>query len=192
MMVNSMVFLQSYGFSGGNFGNILSNLEQLGFFDYVLPFLIIFALVFGILSRIKLFGDNKSISAVIALSVGLMALQFGLVSSFFAELFPRFGIGLSIILVLLILTGLFTDPDEDWSRYALLGVGLIIAVVILIQSSGITGFYSGFWWQNNWPGILTMLILGVLVIAVIAGSKSSSSKTPGVVMAPYFRGLKGP
>jgi len=58
-MINELFFLQSHGFYGGSFGNLLLKLEGLGFFDYVLPFLIIFAMVFGILTRIKIFEDNK-------------------------------------------------------------------------------------------------------------------------------------
>lgn len=180
-MLNSMFFLQSFGFSGGSVGNILSNLEQLGFFDYLLPFLIIFAIIYGILSKAKIFGDNKSIDAIIALSVGLMALQFGMVSSFFAEIFPRLGIGLSIILVILILTGLFKKNDDDnWQNYILLAIGLIIAVVILIQSAEGFGSYSGYWWYNNWPTMLVLLIFGVGIALIIgsSGKKKREIKIP--------------
>ena len=170
------VFLQSYGFAGGNLGNLLFNLEQLGFFDFALPFLIIFAMVFGIISRTKLFGDNKAIGAIIAISVGLMALQFGFVSLFFSELFPRFGIGLSILLVIMILLGLFIDPDEKWPNYVMLGIGSIIIVAILIQSFGGTGSYFGYSLQNNWPSIIAIVVLGAAVIAVIAGSGKNSGK----------------
>ena len=38
---------------------------------------------------------------MIALAVAFMSLQFDVVSMFFSELFPRFGVGLSIILVIL-------------------------------------------------------------------------------------------
>ena len=99
-------FLISYtSFGGGGIGNLLSNLEQQGVFQYLLPFLLIFTLVFGILSKINVFGTqrNQVINGVISLVVGLMALQFNAVSIFFSELFPRVGIALSIILVLLIL-----------------------------------------------------------------------------------------
>ena len=186
-MVEGVIFFQSYGFYGGNIGNILSNLEQLGFFDYLLPFLIIFAIVFGILSKTNIFGDNnKSINAIIAIAVGLMALQFGLVSVFFSELFPRFGIGLSILLVIMIILGLFRSDDEKWQNYVLLGIGAIIVVAILIQSAGGFGFYSGYWWYNNWPSILAIVAVGVGVIIVIANS-GRSLDDGGVTVYPGKR-----
>jgi hypothetical protein len=170
------MFLASYGFFGGGIGNFLNNLEGLGFFDYALPFLIIFAVVFGILSKVKLFGESsRNINGIIALSVGLMALQFGIVSTFFAEIFPRFGVGLSIILVSMILLGLFIDPEKDWINYILLGIAAIILVVILIQSADGIGFTSGYWFSDNWPSILAVVVILGAIGAVVAGSGSGSS-----------------
>ena len=77
-----MMFLQSFGFYGGSIGNLLAQWEQIGMFSYILPFLLLFALIFGILSRIKIF-DNKSLNTVISLAVSLMALQYDYVPRFF-------------------------------------------------------------------------------------------------------------
>ena len=84
---------------------ILNQWAALGIFDYVIPFLLIFAVVVAILQKSNVLGDNKTVQAIVALSIGLLSIQFGFVQSFFRELFPRFGIGLSIFLVLLILNG---------------------------------------------------------------------------------------
>ncbi|MHA1988971.1 MAG: hypothetical protein ACW98D_20315, partial [Promethearchaeota archaeon] len=115
-MVEGLMFLASYGyFQGGALGNLLNVWEQAGIFSYAIPFLLIFALVFGILSRMNIFKKsnnepNTMISAIIALAIALMALQFPFVPMFFAELFPALGIGLAIILVVLVISGLFIDP----------------------------------------------------------------------------------
>ena len=104
----SNIVMASYTyFEGGAIGDMLSKWQQAGFFSYVLPFLLIFALIFAILERVGIFKDNKAINAIIAAVVGLMSLQVQMVSQFFAEIFPRLGVGLAILLVLLILTGLF-------------------------------------------------------------------------------------
>ena len=127
-MLNEGVFLQVWGFSGGSFGSVLSQWEQLGVFSYVLPFLLIFALIFGILQRVKIFNESKGINAVIAVSTALMALQFNFVPVFFADIFPQLGIGLSVVLLGLILTGLFTDSNLTWMG---MGLGGIIFLVII-------------------------------------------------------------
>jgi hypothetical protein len=98
-MVN--IFLASYSyFEGGAIGNMLYQWEQAGFFSYVLPFLLIFALIFGILSRLRIFTrkeegkPNNAINAILAFVVALMSLQFDFVPQFFSEVFPRLGVGL--------------------------------------------------------------------------------------------------
>ena len=82
------LILASFSFEGGTIGDFLSVWEQAGFFSYLLPFLLIFALVFGILTQIQLFRENKAINAIIALVVGLISLQFPMVPQFFSEIFP--------------------------------------------------------------------------------------------------------
>src|SRR3989338_4351196 len=103
-MFEEVIFLQSFGFFGGSFGNVLSQWEQLGVFSYVLPFLLIFALIFGILQKVNIFGgaqgqSNKGINGVIAVSTALMALQFNFVPLFFRDIFPKLGVGLTVILI---------------------------------------------------------------------------------------------
>ncbi|MEK6827230.1 MAG: hypothetical protein AABX99_01980 [Nanoarchaeota archaeon] len=100
-MFKEMIFLQSASaFPSGVLGDLLAKWEQAGFFSYLLPFLLIFALIFGILLKLNIFKDNKMVNGIIALSVSLMSLQFGFVPDFFSQIFPRVGVGLAIILAI--------------------------------------------------------------------------------------------
>ena len=49
--------------------SLLMQWETAGIFDYVLPFLLIFAIIFGILSATKISGSNKGVHLIIALSI---------------------------------------------------------------------------------------------------------------------------
>jgi hypothetical protein len=168
-MIGDIIYLASYGFYGGAIGNMLSSWEQAGFFSYLLPFLLIFALIFGILNQVQLFKEAKAINGVIALTVALMALQFEIVSRFFAEIFPRLGIGLSIILVIIILLGLFIDPKKGWIMYTLLGIAAIVVVVVLVNTAGAVGWQTGYFWSENWSSIVGVIVF-VILLAVIIGS----------------------
>jgi len=176
-MLDKIFTLQTSGYYGGTFGGILSYMEQAGFFAYILPFLLIFALVFGILTRTQIFKDNKAINAVIALVVGLLSLQFDFVPIFFSEIFPRLGIGLAIILALLILAGLFFDPKNKLINYSLLAVGVIIFLVVLIQTFGWVGWTSGFILYANWPQII-MVIVAIAFFAFVINSVGPKKTWP--------------
>jgi len=184
-MLSDLLFTAWSGYSGGSIGNLLAQWEQAGVFSYVLPFLLIFALVAGILGQMKLFKNNRAVGSIIALAVALMALQFDTVPRFFSEIFPNFGIGIAIMLVLLILIGLFMDPDKPGLQYALLGVGAIIVIVILLNTSGKLGWSFGEAVTNSWGNLIGIIVVLVLVIMVIAamgkknkGGGGSSYKSP--------------
>ena len=176
-MLEKIFTLQVGGFYGGTFGDVLSYMEQAGFFAYILPFLLIFALVFGILTKTQIFKDNKAINGIIALVVGLLSLQFDFVPIFFSEIFPRLGVGLIIILALLILAGLFFDPGSKLINYSLLAVGVIVFLVVLLQTFGWVGWASGFLWYDSWPTIL-MVIIVIALLAAVFNSVGPKKKWP--------------
>ena len=171
------------GFFGGGFGGLLNSLAEAGFFTYVLPFLIIFALVYGILLKIKIFEENKKINGIIALAVGLLALQFDLVPIFFAELFPRLGVALGIILTVLILLGLFLPENQAWVSYTLLGiVGVITAAVLVKSSRAIGGTWDFGYFFSQYGPLLIAVIFIIVVVAIIMNS-DKKDKIPSPITA---------
>lgn len=183
-MLKEILLLQTFSYTGGGeFGNIIDSLAQLGFFSYVLPFLLVFAIIYGILTKVKLFGDKNAINAVIALAIGLIALQFEAVPMFFSDIFPRLGIGLAVILVLLILIGLFM-PNQPWIGYVLFAVSALIFITILFQSIGAS---SGvfLWLENNWTMLIALaFVILVFVVAVIG--KPSKPQPPASSVFPIL------
>ena len=158
--------------------NILNNLDELGFFSYVLPFLLIFALVFAILSKLTLFEDNKGAALIISLAISLLALQFDIISNFFAVLFPNLGKGLGVLIVALILIGAFIpSKDNPWAQSTFFIIGGIIFLVVTINSFRNIGFgyYTDFeqWW-NNYGAVI--IVIGILIAAIVAVARSGSKK----------------
>jgi len=181
--MGGLILLASF-IESGTIGSMLNVWEEAGFFSYLLPLLLIFALIFGILNQIKLFKDNKAINAIIALVVGFMALQFPMVPQFFSEIFPRLGIGLAIILVILILAGMFIDPEAGGIMYVLLGIGAVIVIIVLIQTAGALGWSSGYWWKENWPMVAGVVFI-LVVIAIIVGGSASRTPKPYKSFWPF-------
>ena len=170
-MFESIFVLASYGFfQGGGVGSLLNYLEEAGFFSYVLPFLLIFALVFATLSSMALFKANKGVSGVIAFCVGLLALQFDVVPLFFSEIFPRVGIALSVMLAALIILGLFiptAQPAQKVFHYLLLIMAFIAFLIVLFQQTYSTFFYDIFYFFSPEIFAWAMMVLIVIVLVVL-------------------------
>ena len=188
-MIEGLISLASYGLgTGGGIGNALFQLEQMGVFAYLLPFLLIFALVYGILSNTSILGNSKGINIVLSVAIGLMALQFNFVSYFFAEIFPRLGVGLAILLVFVVLLSAFIDLQEHkWMKWVFFGVGALIVLIIVFQSLGSSFGFGGTWgfnlWglgyrlQNSFWPIITVIVGVALFIGVIRGNNGGGRST---------------
>ena len=172
--------------SGGAFGDLLYQWEQMGMFAYILPFLLIFAVVYGILMRTKIF-EAHGVNEIIAVVVGLMALQFQMVSVFFSEIFPRLGVGLSVILVLLILVGMFI-PKKGPAVYVMFTISGVIAIVVIAKSFDWVGWTSNSgWWSQNAGGII-----GVIFILVVLGMAlmPKNQTTPESIFSKILESIK--
>ncbi|MCR4327345.1 MAG: hypothetical protein NUV46_02070 [Nanoarchaeota archaeon] len=185
-MIEGLISLASYGIVGGGaIGNILYDLENAGVFSYVLPFLMIFAIIYAILSKAGFLGENKAVNFIISIAVALMALQFQFVSYFFAEVFPRMGVVLSLLLVGMILLGLFVDFNGSAGKW---GMGIfagIALIVIFVQSFseafGWNGdlFGGGSWYwleQYSTTIIIAVLVLGTVIAIPLMGKKKGVPK----------------
>jgi hypothetical protein len=187
-MFKEMIFLQTQSvFSSGQIGTLLNEWEQSGIFSYMLPFLLIFSLIFGLLTKINIFGSKddknkgKAINAIIAVAVALMALQFDVVSVFFAEIFPRMGVALSIILILLVLGGLFipTNKESNWFLVGLSVIVFIIIAVVVFNSFNALGWATQFPWLMNFLNkYSSILIFALIIIAIVFASREKKPDRP--------------
>jgi len=159
--------------------DILNQWQDIGVFDYVLPFLLIFTIVFGILEATHIVGKNKGVHVIIALVVGLLALRLGFVQTFFTEIFPRLGVGLAVILALLIMTGLFINKTEaKYWMWGIAAVGLVIWIIVLVGSLNTVGWFgaSGSFF-GDYAGLIIGAVLLIGVIIAVVASKSEGGST---------------
>jgi len=185
----SGLLLASYSFFGGGaFGDLLTRWEQMGFFSYVLPFLLIFSIVFGVLSKTRIFEDNKSINAIIALAVGFMSLQWGLVPQFFSDIFPRVGIGIAVLLIMILFLGIFL-PRQNWAIYVFFVIAAIIAITILLNSSEAMGWQSSFILGWTWADILLWVVVLGGIAAVVASMNRKEPRQFDDISPAFFRDM---
>ncbi len=156
--------------------DLLNQWQSYGIFDLLLPFLLIFALVFGILSSTGILGGQRGINVIIALVIAAMSLQLGFVQRFSQEIFPRLGVGLMVILALLILVGLFIAKDEvRYWYWGLAAIGVIVFLVVAAKSGDAFGWGFGSYGTQE---LIGWVILAVGVIGVIIAVASGGAKNP--------------
>ena len=147
---------------------LVSNLNQLGFFGFLLPWLLMFAVVYGLLLKSKALGENQKIIGVVALVAAFFVVGYGgpLVGTFFQNLFGIAAMILGGIIVIVLFVSMaggdITKLVENKAILALLaGVGIIVLVISL----GTFGMKI----NNDVAASIFMVIVMAIAVYFIAG-----------------------
>ena len=157
------------------------------FTQYILPFLLIFVIVFGVLERSKLFGeDKKQLNAILAFVMGFIFIGFLVPKAITTNLVLFVSVALVVMLVFLLLYGFVASDMEkglqfdNYFKYTALGVIVIAVVLAFLWASGIGAgsdlYYLAFnqpWSQTFWTNFLFIVVIGAALGIVLKSSKSS-------------------
>lgn len=151
-----------------------------GIFDVALPLLLFFAIIFSILNRTKILGENKAIDAVVAFIISMFIIINPFTAPFLAEIFSKTGIALIIGLSVLIVLGLFTEKKD--AEGLLKGIGIIggaiffLWIILLLNDN--YAIYTWFpigYYGISWTEVL--VVIGVFAIAGYIVAKTGKSNT---------------
>ena len=163
--------------------DVLNLWNEMGVFSYVIPGLLIFAVVYAILEKTRVLSregeeHNRPVLAIISASVALLSLQFDLVSQFYSVIFPRFGVGLALFLALMILLGFFYPMKEGKFPGSVTWIGWLVGISVAIWSlvSWDTWLSYGEFGQFFDDYFWALVILLVVVGAIAGVSKPDRAK----------------
>jgi hypothetical protein len=150
------------------------------FTDYILPFVLVFTLIFAILQKSQLLGEGKKqINAIIGLVVGLILISFPFANQIVVRLMPFLAVSAVILLVFMLLFGFISGKkDGDVLNKGLkitlgiiLGIGLVTAILI------ITGAWDYIWdYMFNREGG-SQIFMNALLILILAGAVAAVVST---------------
>ncbi|NCO11322.1 hypothetical protein CO038_03015 [Candidatus Pacearchaeota archaeon CG_4_9_14_0_2_um_filter_39_13] len=143
------------------------------FIELVLPFLLVFVVMFAILQKTKIFGDGKrQIDAIIALVIGLIVVAFGNAVGIIVSLMPFLAVTAVIILVFMILYGMVYKEGEFEMSHGLkiafgilIGIGLLIAVLF---TTGAWDYILENWVYGSGGDIFINIVFFVVIIGAVA------------------------
>ena len=138
----------------GTMADLIAAGQEFGIFEFYLPFVILFAIVYGLLMKSKIFGADKAgknINLIIALAISLFVMVYtpaGVqLSTFLSDFFGKVFVVLVTILALLMMLGLLL-PSVGVEMSLTKGVKIVVALVVLLAvgvfiSSGGMALFPG-------------------------------------------------
>lgn len=171
----------------------IESLESWGLIDVMLPFLLIFTILFAILEKSKLLGaEKRNLNTVIALVISLITVIPHVTRTYPAgfdpitilnNALPSVSLVIVAIIMLLILIGLF-GQEQVFLGLSMPGwIAFISFVIILIIFGGAAG-----WWASGFSGwiadffgddavaIVIMILVFGIIIAFITGGEGERER----------------
>lgn len=169
---------------------LIYSLQNWGVFEVVLPFLLIFTIVFAVLEKIKLLSRNKrqnrKYSSLIALVMAFSVIIPHVTDSYYYgfdvvkvinHALPQVALLLVAIVMMLLTIGLWTGKTQHGGY----GVGVwftmisvVIVVVIFIASIGI--YNPPYWLMDMLNSDVIALVIAILVFGIVIKWISSPAK----------------
>ena len=140
------------------------------FVETVLPFVLVFTIVFAILQKTSILGkDKKQIDAIVALVIGLTFVAFPAPTEIVVKMIPVLGVALATIFVFLILLGSLFKADEfAVHKYLKVGLGIVIGILVIVTLMILTGGFDYFY--DFVLGDTTGLVLNVILVVIVIGA----------------------
>jgi len=152
--------------------------------ELILPFLLVFTIVFAVLQKSKVLGDGKKqIDAIVALVIGLLVVSFASATGLIVRLVPFMAVSLVIILVFMVIWGMFwKEGDFDIGKGPKMAAGIVALIAVIIAVLVFTGFWqdiaamfsSG---SSLMANVVVIVVVIIAIILVVFGAGGSSSKS---------------
>jgi hypothetical protein len=156
------------------------------FSQYLLPFLLVFFIVFAILERTKLFGENKKqINALTAFVVGLILVGAVFPTLIIQNMILFLTVAIVLIFVILLIWGFIFGDEKGftlnknlkWILGILAGIAFIIAVIFATGfNNNLSNFFSNASLNQTilTNGIFIVVIAIALALVLMGGKKKAS------------------
>lgn len=147
---------------------MLGNMNKLGFFDLLLPWLLFFTISFALLKKSEVFGDEISVNGAIAFVFSFFIINYTPIGLFLSTLFGLAAIIIAGLLVGILFLGMAgIKPEELFGKANKSYLAALLAFLALITFISVGGL-SFFSISSDLVTTIGMLLLMAFAVAFIA------------------------
>lgn len=183
------------GGSGNIIAGVIETWRRFGVFDFILPFLLVFAIVYGVIERVKIFGPEtgKRVNAIIAFTIAMITTLTGWFVSFLTGFMPWVSVISIVVVTVLMLVAMLAKEgsfeklleNKEILKYG--GVAILIAVGVVLLGLGfptvmkfnINNILNAIGLTaTDLAGIVFFVAFIVVIFLIGKGPKTEKPKTP--------------
>ena len=178
-----------------NLEYFLKLLESWGLMDVLLPFLLIFVVIFAILQKSRILGENaRRFNAIVSLIISLIVViphvlgiypPNGDIVTIMNTAIPQVSIIVVAIVMLLILVGI-VGGERNWMGGSLSGwIAIAAFIAILYIFGAAAGWWTGWDWFHRFFGaeavaiVIMLLVFAIIVWWITKGGETGDKAAAG-------------
>lgn len=159
-----------------DFTTFVQDLQDMGFYNYFLPFILVFAITFALLENSKILGDKKNVNLVVSMAIGFILIAQQPVVEIINNFLQRASLVIVVVLVALLI--IFLISGKSLFENHLLGVGFILVILAIIWAlSPAIGWEFPSWLNisDRTKNLVLLLLLFFVVPLLLTSSKKSTT-----------------
>lgn len=150
----------------------------------ILPFLLVFVLIFAILQKSKIFGEGKSqIDALISLAIALILIGVPAPREIIISIIPWLAVALVVLFIVLVIYGFSGEVNKEkglvlpsWFNKSLLVVAILFVVIlVLVVTDGWEILKSWFSDSSVFGNVFLIAIIALVLWIALRGTGSDKS-----------------
>ena len=175
------------------FRGVIEFFGELGIYDVVLPFLLVFTIVFAILEKTRVLGtediegkkySKKNLNAMAAFVIAFFVVASTKLVAAINQALAQIVLILLLVVFFLLLVGSFFKEGSDvileggWRTFFM--IVIFIGIVLIFLNA--LGWLSPFWdyltahWETRWVGSLILLIVIILFMWYVTKDREEKPK----------------
>lgn len=187
--------------STSTFREAIEFFDKIGIYDVVLPFILVFTMVFAILEKTKVFGmeeiegkkyTRKNLNAMVSFVIAFLVIASSKLVETITEISSHMVLLLLLAVFFLLLVGSFYKEgegvflDKGWKTLfmIIMFIGLVIIFLNAIETDSGESWWDYSWdyLQDNWTStaaasiILIVIVVGFMAYVVAEPRKKKKSK----------------
>ena len=177
------------------FRNAIGFMEKIGVYDIILPFLLIFTIVFAILEKTKILGlekingqelTKKNLNSIVAFVTAFLVIASTQLVAVINEVMANVVLLLILAVCFLMLVGVFFGDKEftlaeypGWIKFFMVVMLIGIVVIFLNALDWLKYIFALFvYWEAEWAAtIIFLIVIVIFIIFITYEPKNKVEKT---------------
>jgi len=174
-------------------GGTISFLNEIGLYDVILPFLLVFTIIFAILEKTKIFGTEKiddveytrkNMNAMTAFVISFFVVASSQLVSLINAVASQAFLLILLVILFLMLAGVLNkegefELDGGWKNF-FMATTFIVLLLIFFNALGwldkIHEFLTKYWNTDYVSAVILLVLIGLFMFWISKDSKKNGSK----------------